>query len=121
MDVTLTHARPATHHHDSKRHRRGQANVPRLAPPLCLAAMLIAPGAAAQAAPDIEPVSNFLSAILSVLTGQEARTAGAIAIAFGGYMMWSDRWPKSRFMWLLVGIMIVLGAPTIMGWMDAVV
>ena len=76
--------------------------------------------ALAQAAPTIQPINDFATSVLGVLTGDLIRTAGAIAIAFGGYMMWSDRWPKSRFISLALGIVVVLGAPTIVAWLASI-
>ena len=76
--------------------------------------------ALAQAAPTIQPINDFASSVLGVLTGDLIRSAGAIAIAFGGYMMWSDRWPKSRFISLALGIVVVLGAPTIVAWLASI-
>lgn len=109
--------RIATRHHGHPLRRRPAATAAVLAIP----ALAIATPALAQAAPAIEPLDNFLNAILATATGAPARTAGAIAIAWGGYMLWSERWPRSRFLWLLAGIMVVLGAPTIMQWMDQIV
>ena len=80
----------------------------------------IATPALAQAAPTIQPINDFATGVLNVMTGPLIRSAGAIAIAFGGYMMWRERWPKSRFIDLCLGVIVVLGAPTIVAWLDTI-
>ena len=86
-----------------------------------LAASMPSLQAFAQASTSIEPVNNFADAILGFMTGPLARAVGAIAIAAVGYGAFTGRMEKGKAFTAFGGIILVLGAPTIIQWLDTIV
>ncbi len=88
---------------------------------LSIAAMFPSIHAFAQAATEIAPVNSLADSILGVMTGRLARTAGAIALAAVGYLAFTDKVSMRRAGGICFGIILILGAPTIITWFDSFV
>ena len=69
----------------------------------------------------LEPVEDMATVVQDFLTGGFARTAAAIAIAVIGYRWFSGRMELSRALTICAGIVLILGAPAIVGWIDGAV
>ena len=69
----------------------------------------------------LEPVENMATVVQDFLTGAFARSAGAIAIAVIGYRWFSGRMELGRALTICAGIVLILGAPSIVGWIDGAV
>ncbi len=84
----------------------------------------LAVGTAMTALPDIAhaqeltPINNFATTIRDFMTGAFARIAGAIAIAFIGYRWFSGRMELSKALTIAAGIVLVLGAVSIVDFVD---
>jgi len=69
-------------------------------------------------AQDLTPVNNFAQTIRDFMTGPFARIAGAIAIAFIGYRWFSGRMELGKALTIAGGIVLVLGAVSIVEFVD---
>ncbi len=69
-------------------------------------------------AQDLTPVNNFATTLRDFMTGAFARIAGAIAIAFIGYRWFSGRMELSKALTIAAGIVLVLGAVSIVDFVD---
>ena len=83
--------------------------------------LVVSATAFAQAATEIAPVNDLADSVLGVLTGRLARTAGAIALAVVGYRWYTGQTSRGRALVVICGIVLVLGAPTIIEWLDSFV
>ena len=61
----------------------------------------------------LEPVENVAKTVQSFLTGGFARTAAIIAVAVIGYRWFSGRMELGRALTICGGIVLILGAPAI--------
>ena len=69
----------------------------------------------------LEPAEKMATTIQAFLTGAFARSAGAIAIAVIGYRWFSGRMELGKALTICAGIVLILGAPSIVGWIDGAV
>lgn len=69
----------------------------------------------------LTPVEDMATSVQAFLTGTFARSAAAIAIAVIGYRWFSGRMELGRALTICAGIVLILGAPAIVGWIDGAV
>lgn len=67
----------------------------------------------------LEPVENAANSVIGFLTGAFARVAGAIAIAFIGYRWFTGRMELGKALTIAGGIVLILGATSIVDFIDA--
>jgi len=64
----------------------------------------------------LEPVNTIANTVLGFMTGAFARTAGAVAVAFIGYRWFTGRMEMGRAAAVIMGIVLVLGAPAVVSF-----
>lgn len=69
----------------------------------------------------LAPVEDMATLVQAFLTGPFARAAGAIAIAVIGYRWFTGRMELGKALTIGGGIVLILGAPAIVGWIDSAV
>jgi len=67
----------------------------------------------------LAPVDTAAQTILDFMTGTIATTAGAIAIAVVGYRWFTGRMEMGRALTIVAGIVLVLGAVQVVGFVSA--
>lgn len=67
----------------------------------------------------LEPVENFADTIIGFMTGTFARVAGAIAVAMIGYRWFTGRLELGKALTIAGGIVLILGATSIVDFIDA--
>ena len=85
------------------------------------AALLVALAATPQLAlaQTLEPANNFATTVRDFMTGTFARTVAAIAVAFIGYRWFTGRMELGRALTIAGGIILVLGAVSIVEFIDS--
>ena len=81
--------------------------------------MLMPHYAFAQSPTQLKPVEGLADTVASFLTGGFARTAAIIAVAVIGYRWFSGRMELGRALTICGGIVLILGAPAIVTFIQS--